>query len=224
MDISAEAAKLKLDPGQKIQPKIGGQIVKVNGQVTKVVTAAQLNFGKQEMKTVPCLNYALLPGFRTQLSQKPKTTFAPLEEMDAIILGLAQDLPSYQFEPEDIGGRNEQRRTIAGRKVAQAKRHRLEKHQLDKEEAGLNETEETDDNITILRGDKLVTRKLTDRAALKAENKARRDEAKWARNEKAEQANKRHRDDEAEEGDEGDAEREEEAARQAELDAGRRVR
>jgi len=207
------------------------------------VDIAAQNGLSQSMRTEPTFNYTLIPGFKTKLTpSKEQQQFADRNELRELVSALKQVLSKYEFTPEARKQRKLDRKSIGGRQADQKERHEDEKYELDKEAAVLEETREVDRNIKLLEREDGITRRHTDRTTLKAENKAKRDQARWERN-KALAANeyaqqpvgqiqhqpaKKRRvksnanamvDSEAEEGEDGDAEEEEREARRAERDA-----
>jgi len=148
-----------------------------------ITAAAQGLSLNPPMRTEPTFNYALIPGFKTQLTAKEKQQFATRDELREIVRSLKEVLGKYEFTPEARKQRKDDRKSIGGRQADLKEKHEDEKYVLDKEAAVLEETREVDRNIKLLEREEGITRRHTDRTSLKAENKAKRDQARWERNE-----------------------------------------
>lgn len=126
--------------------------------------------------------YASLPGFKTVLQEKKKTAFAAVDTTAQRQAAIVAQFPTLDFDKEIVEERYHQR-------LDHQKKVRLLKRRFDREffklmKSGefLDETEEPDNNLSLLWYGANVTHRILHRQEVKADNKAKRAANKHALN------------------------------------------
>jgi len=92
----------------------------------------------------------------------------------------ASRLPHHKFDAENISIRKADRKTIDARETTETERHDAAVFAFKQERLMLDETEQTDKNILLLWKGSVLIENLTDKASVKAKNKAKRAENRRA--------------------------------------------
>jgi len=125
-------------------------------------------------------DYSKIPGYKSEETEFPK-----VKKLRALTDQMISKMPRYRFGIETVRGRITDRGTIEARILKEKRRNLFQMRALDQEQSMLKETQETDDNCLALWAEAETTRNLTEKETVKAEKKAKREQAKYARNEDA---------------------------------------